>query len=101
MNDLGGVIDVLSTFRPSHRLLMDLYDAPGEVEHLVWEAHTAWRHAYEDLNAILASVTPGYSEWSVTYSIQPTYILQSDFSYMISPRMFKKFCLPELAVTCQ
>jgi 5-methyltetrahydrofolate--homocysteine methyltransferase len=29
------------------------------------------------------------------------YMLQCDFSYMIGPRMFKQFALPELAATCQ
>ena len=31
MTDLGGNLDILSTFRPSEKLLLDLYDAPGEV----------------------------------------------------------------------
>ena len=35
------------------------------------------------------------------YSDQPSYMLQCDFSYMISPRMFERFVLPEIRATCQ
>ncbi len=101
MTDLGGNLDVLSTFRPSEKLLFDLYDHPEEVERLTWEAHAAWHQVYNELNAILAPVTPGYADWSTLYSPTPSYILQCDFSYMISPRMFRRFALPELAATCK
>jgi hypothetical protein len=101
MTDLGGTLDVLSTFRPSEKLLMDLYDSPEEVERLTWEAHEVWHKLYQEINAILQPVNPGYSDWSTIYSSLPSYIVQCDFSYMISPRMFKRFALPELAATCR
>jgi 5-methyltetrahydrofolate--homocysteine methyltransferase len=71
------------------------------VERLTWEAHEVWHRIYNEINAIIAPVTPGYSDWSTILSTQPTYILQCDFSYMISPKMFKEFVLPELAATCR
>jgi len=40
--DLGGVLDILSTFRPSEMLLYDLYDHPEEVKRLTWELHELW-----------------------------------------------------------
>jgi hypothetical protein len=101
MPDLGGALDVLSTFRPSEKLLMDLYDHPEEVERLTWEIHEVWHQLYEEINTILQPVNPGYSDWSYIYSSKPSYILQCDFSYMISPRMFKRFALPELAASCR
>ena len=101
MTDLGGSLDILSTFRPSEKLLLDLYDEPAEVERLLWEAHEAWHRYYTELNAILQPVNPGYSDWGAIYSETPTYMLQCDFSYMISPRMFRRFVLPELAATCR
>lgn len=42
MTDLGGAVDVLSTFRPGEKLLLDLYDKPDEIKRLVSEIHTAW-----------------------------------------------------------
>jgi 5-methyltetrahydrofolate--homocysteine methyltransferase len=101
MTDLGGTLDILSTFRPSEQLLLDFYDEPAEVERLLWESHEMWHRFYAELNAVLQPVNPGYSDWGTIYSLTPTYMLQCDFAYMISPKMFKNFALPELAATCK
>jgi 5-methyltetrahydrofolate--homocysteine methyltransferase len=101
MTDLGGNLDIPATFRTTEKLLTDLIDCPEEVERLTWEAHEAWHQAYQAINAILQPVNPGYSDWSGIYSDQPSYMLQSDFSYMISPKMFGQFVLPELEATCK
>jgi len=101
MTDLGGNLDVVSTFRPSHRLLLDLYDHPDEVKRLVWEAHEAWWAAYEHFNGILQPANPGYTAWAGIWSARPYYMLQCDFCYMISTAMFEEFVRPELAATCR
>jgi hypothetical protein len=101
MTDLGGNLDIVSTFRPSERLLLDLYDHPEEVGRLAWEAHEAWWAAYEHFNGILQPTNPGYSAWAGIYSPRPYYMLQCDFCYMISTAMFDEFVRPELAATCR
>lgn len=101
MPDLGGNLDVLSTFRPGPGLLLDLYDFPDEVARLSWESHELWHRFYNEINEVLQPVNPGYSDWSSIYSDKPSYILQCDFSYMISPDMFAEFVRPELEATCR
>lgn len=101
MTDLGGVLDILSTFRPGENLLFDLYDYPEEVKRLTWELHELWFLFYNELNEILQPINPGYSHWAQIYSDKPSYIPQCDFSYMISPEMFDEFCKPELEATCR
>jgi 5-methyltetrahydrofolate--homocysteine methyltransferase len=101
MTDLGGNLDIPATFRTTEKLLMDLIDHPDEVERLTWEAHECWHKAYREINLVLQPVSPGYSDWSGIYSNQPTYMLQCDFSYMIGPKMFGRFVLPELQATCK
>jgi 5-methyltetrahydrofolate--homocysteine methyltransferase len=101
MTDLGGNLDIPASFVTTQTLLTELYDHPEEVERLTWEAHACWHRFYAEINAILQPANPGYSDWSGIYSEQPSYILQCDFSYMISPRMFERFVLPELRATCQ
>lgn len=101
MPDIGGTLDILSTFRPGEQLLLDLYDRPDEVERLTWEAHEAWHQCYQALTDILQPVNPGFSDWSGIYSDQPNYIVQCDFCYMIGPDMFDAFVRPELAATCE
>lgn len=101
MTDLGGNLDVLYSFRPGEKLLLDLVDHPEEVERLTWEAHHLWHRFYEEIQAVLQPTNPGYSDWSRIYSETPCYMLQCDFSYMISPHMFKRFVLPELHASCR
>ena len=99
MTDLGGNLDILSSFRPGEKLLFDLYDHPDDVKRLTWEAHHAWHHYFNELNKVLQPINPGYSDWSGIYSATPSYMLQSDLSYMISPQMFSEFVKPELEAT--
>jgi hypothetical protein len=101
MTDLGGNLDIVSTFRPSEKLLLDLYDHPAEVKRVTWEAHESWHAAFDHFNRILQPTNPGYSAWAGIYSPRPYYMLQCDFCYMISTAMFDEFVKPELAATCR
>lgn len=101
MTDLGGNLDILSTFRPSEKLLLDLYDHPDEVKRLTWEAHRMWWQCCEEINRTLQPTNPGYTAWTQIYSDVPYYILQCDFCYMIGPEMFDEFVKPELAASCK
>jgi len=96
MADLGGVMDVLASFRGTENLLLDLYDEPEEVLRCVGEIQREWFKCYDLINETIGSERMGYSQWFNLYDEEPSYILQSDFSYMISPSMFKTFVAPEL-----
>jgi hypothetical protein len=100
MPDIGGNLDILSSFRPSELLLLDLYDYPDDVKRLTWEAHEAWWHYYELLNGVLRPANRGYTAWTPLLSATPYYMLQCDFSYMIGPDMFDEFVRPELVASC-
>ena len=97
MTDLGGIMDVLQSFRGAENLLMDLYDAPEEVLRCVGELQQLWFQYYDKFNAIMEGEAQGYSHWYGLYHEKPGYILQSDFSFMIGPDMFKTFVAPELS----
>lgn len=96
MADLGGVMDVLASFRGTENLLMDLYDDPDEVIRCVGEIQREWFKCYDLILRTIGSDVMGYTQWFNVYGEEPSYILQSDFSYMISPEMFKTFVAPEL-----
>ncbi len=100
MPDLGGILDIISTFRPSENLLYDLYDDPDEVKRLVWEVHELWLRFYRELAEALGKDSPGYCDWAQIYSDKPSYVVQSDFSYMISPDFYDEFALPEMEEMC-
>lgn len=99
MTDLGGELDILASFRGTETLLFDLYDYPEQVERLCGEIRELWFKCYNELNSVLFPINPGYSDWAGLYSAEESYVLQSDFSYMISPEMFEQFVLPSLSET--
>ncbi len=96
--DLGGALDVLAVFRTTEGLLLDLYDAPGEVKRCLDELQPLWMRAFRELSGLLAP-QGGYVDWSGIWSEVPSYILQSDFSFLIGPAMFDEFALGELKRT--
>ena len=99
MPDLGGVMDILATFRGTENLLFDLYDSPEEVLRLVGDAEALWHRYYAELSEY---VTPGlHTDWSGILSSKRSYMTQSDFSYMLSTEMFDKFVFDELRNTCE
>lgn len=101
MTDLGGNLDLLSSFRPSEQLLYDLVDEPEHVKRLTWEAHDLWWRYFEELNTILQPANPGYTAWAPVFSETSYYMLQCDFCYMLGPAMFEEFVRPELVASCK
>lgn len=99
--DLGENFDILTGLRDSQQVLVDLYDAPDEVARLINELHRLWIRYYEELYTIIRRAGRGTSPWAAIWSPGRCYMLQSDFSYMISPQMFERFVLPELAACCE
>jgi 5-methyltetrahydrofolate--homocysteine methyltransferase len=100
MTDLGGNLDILSSFRPNEGLLLDLYDHSQAVKKLTWQSHELWWRYYNEFNDILRPANPGYTAWCPIFSGTPYYMLQCDFSYMIGPDMFDEFVKPELIASC-
>lgn len=98
--DLGGNLDILASLRGSDKLLLDLTDAPGEVDRLTREITRLWLRYYDALYTITSQTGRGNACWGPCWSAGKGYMLQSDFSYMISPRMFKRFVLPDLTTCC-
>ena len=96
MPDLGGVLDILSSFLPGDELLYALYDNPEAVKKLTAELDDLWMRFYKKIAQAGHFDEIGYTDWSGVYSTKPTYIMQCDFSYMISNEMFREFALPSL-----
>jgi 5-methyltetrahydrofolate--homocysteine methyltransferase len=95
MTDLGGGLDILASFVGTQNLLMECIEHPEEVSRLAREITGFWLQFYRELTEI----TEGqqcFSDWSSIFSEKPSYILQSDFSFMIGPDMFQEFVYDEL-----
>lgn len=100
MADLGGILDILSTFRPGELLLYDLIDEPEQVKRLTEEAEEAWRRIYWEFYKAQNAAEYGCTDWSTIYSRDPSYVLQCDFCYMIGTDMFEEFVLHTLQRDC-
>jgi 5-methyltetrahydrofolate--homocysteine methyltransferase len=98
--DLGGNLDILASFRETQNLIFDLIDQPEAVARLTQTITNLWLRYYEELDAIIRPACRGTSCWTPIWSPGKTYMLQSDFSYMISPEMFEQFVLPDLTTCC-
>ncbi len=95
--DLGGNLDILASFRTTEKLLYDLYDAPEEVARLIGEITSLWLRYYDELHAVIEKAGRGTTPWAPIWSPGRCYMLQSDFCCMISPQMFERFVLPDIA----
>lgn len=99
--DIGGVLDVLASFRGAQNLLVDLIEEPEKVLYMNDKILDAWFKVYEDLYSIIKGVQEGTSAWMGLWCPERWYPLQCDFSYMISPKMFEKFVAPHLEKQCR
>jgi hypothetical protein len=101
ITDIGGNLDILASLRGSQKLLLDLIDTPDEVDRLTREITSLWLRYYNELYALTASTGRGNACWGPVWSPGKGYMLQSDFSYMISPSMFERFVIPDLEKCCR
>ena len=100
ITDLGGNLDILASLRSSEKLLLDVMDVPEVVERLVSDITHLWIRYYDALEAITRTAGRGNACWGPCWSPGKGYMLQCDFSYMLSPRMFKRFVMPDLIACC-
>jgi hypothetical protein len=98
--DLGGNLDILASLRTSQQLLTDLVDAPAEVDRLVGETTRTWLAYYDRLFELSSVPGRGITCWGPLWSTGRGYMLQSDTAYMISPKMYERFVLPDLEACC-
>ena len=99
--DLGGNLDILASLLSTERLLFDLSDHPEEVERLTGALTQLWLRYYDELYALIEPADRGTTTWAPIWAPGRCYMLQSDFAYMISPRMFERFVLPDLVACCR
>lgn len=98
--DLTGNLDVLAILRGTQELLYDLHDAPENVERLSAQITGVWLRYYDLLDTMIASSPHGRSNWVPMWSPTRGYMLQSDFSYMVSPVVFERYVVPDLERCC-
>lgn len=92
----GGSGDTLAALRDTWRLLFDVAGHPErvrEAEHYLMEM---WVEVYEAFYRIIHEAAGGSTCWFGLWSPGRFYAAQCDFSYMISPHMFRELFLPAI-----
>jgi 5-methyltetrahydrofolate--homocysteine methyltransferase len=98
--DLGGNLDILASLRGTQQLLLDLCDAPRDVERLLGQVTSLWLRYYDAYCELIAPAHRGFAGWAPLWFPGRGYMLQSDFAYMISPAMFERLVMPDLTACC-
>jgi 5-methyltetrahydrofolate--homocysteine methyltransferase len=80
--------------------LLDLVDTPDEVARLAASLTPIWLQCYDALDALIAPAGRGSSHTAPLWAPSRTFYLQCDFSYMISPKAFDRYVLPDLERCC-
>ncbi len=99
--DLGGNLDILASLRSTEKLLLDCVESPEEVDRLTRAITTLWLRYFDEFEALLPESQAGRTAWAPPWSPTRGYMLQSDFSYMISPQMFERYVMPDLITCCE
>lgn len=98
--DIGGGLDLAASLRDTQNLLMDCLDDPDGVAGFASRITPLWIRYYREQCALISPAGRGTSPWASIWSAGRCYMLQCDFSYMISPSLFERFVLPDLSESC-
>jgi hypothetical protein len=101
ITDLGGNLDILASLIGAQRLAIEMVEQPQAVERMCAQIRRAWLECYQIQHSIIDRAGMGSCGWSCLWAPKPMYMLQSDFAYMISSAMFRRFVMPDLAACCE
>jgi len=91
----GGSGDTLASLRGTQQLLYDVADSPEKVQEADSHLMDIWCDVYDTFYDIIRDVCGGGStSWFQLWAPGKFYPTQNDFSYMISPKMFREIFLP-------
>ena len=92
----GGCGDTLSMLRSSNQLLYDVVTCPEYVQEFEMYLMRQWCEVFDVFYDILHKTAEGSADWFPLWSPGKFYPAHNDFSYMISPKMFRDIFLPIL-----
>ncbi len=93
----GGSGDTLAALRGTMQLFMDCSERPDQVRAADEYLMDMWCEFYDKCYAIVHEACEGSTCWFTLWSPGKFYAAQNDFSYNISPKMFRDIFLPVIA----
>jgi hypothetical protein len=92
--DLHPGVDCAAAWRDPQQLCLDMIEHPEEVDQLIAIAIGDFEQIYDHFDAELKARKQLSVSWMGIPSFGRMHIPSCDFSAMISPRLFERFCLP-------
>ncbi len=94
---LGGTMDNLAALYGTENLLIDLIEQPEKVIRALSGLKQLWIEAFQEINSIISeAANPGGIGWAGIWAPGTTFPIQEDISYMLSPEMFRDYCIPHI-----
>jgi hypothetical protein len=94
--DIGGVLDILSSFLKPTRIILAMKRNPEIIDTCRSIILEKTLKVYDDLVNIQKKYNLGINAWLDVWCPKTWYPMQCDFAYMLSPKYFKRFALPDL-----
>ncbi len=95
---LGAPGDTTAALYGTERLLIDMIERPASVERAMERMKRIWIECFDEFNGLIGRAgNDGAVGWAGVWAPGTTFPIQEDFSYMISPEMYRRFCLPHIA----
>jgi len=96
ITDLGGVLDILSSFLGPTKMLLTMKRNPEIIDECRQIILEKLLKVYDELYAIIYSNCNGSNTWLNVWCPKSWYPVQCDFIAMLNPKWFKRFVLPDL-----
>ena len=96
VTDLGGVIDILSSFLGPTKIILTMKRRPDIIDTCRTIILEKLLKVYDDLQTIIEQYMDGCNSWMPIWCHKRWYPIQSDFSAMLSPKYFRRFVLPDI-----
>jgi len=96
MTDLGGILDVLSSFLGPREIILTMKRRPDIIDTCREILLEKTLKVYDDLQNIINKYNDGCNAWMNVWSKKRWYPIQCDFCAMLNPTWFKKFALPDI-----
>lgn len=94
---LGGIGDNLAGLYGTQNMLIDMKFKSAKVRQVMEKLQNIWIAAFNQIQCLVETRrNRGGIGWAGIWAPGTTFPIQEDFSYMISPDMFKEFCLPHI-----
>ncbi|MHA2184567.1 MAG: hypothetical protein ACXAAI_06150 [Promethearchaeota archaeon] len=96
ITDLGGVLDILSSFLGPSNILLTMKRKPEIIDTCREIILEKLLKVYDKLQEIISNHCDGCNNWLNVWSRKRYYTVQCDFSAMLNPKWFKRFALPDI-----